>query len=134
MIDKIPVRCILLWLILVIAMILHFNYHIGEIFYGIDIVRPEANGTIPIGTHLIRNIFYHLPILWILILLYFNSKIIRLGLLIISVIYTLSHAMHLVGEMTNPDLSQVPLLTITLGISLLLTYEHFKYMKSPSII
>ena len=134
MIDKIPVRCILLWLILVIAMILHFNYHIGEIFYGIDIVRPEANGTIPIGTHLIRNIFYHLPFLWILILLYFNSKIVRLGLFIISIIYTLSHAMHLVGEMTNPDLSQVPLLTITLGISLLLTYEHFKYMKSPSII
>ena len=134
MIHKMPVRCILLWLILVITMILHFNYHIGEIFYGIDIVRPEANGTIPIGTHLIRNIFYHLPILWILILLYFNSKIIRLGLFIISIIYTLSHAMHLVGEMTNPDLSQVPLLTITLGISLLLTYEHFKYMKSPSII
>jgi len=132
--HKMPVRCILLWLILVIAMILHFNYHIGEIFYGIDIVRPEANGTIPIGTHLIRNIFYHLPFLWILILLYFNSKIVRLGLFIISIIYTLSHAMHLVGEMTNPDLSQVPLLTITLGISLLLTYEHFKYMKSPSII
>jgi len=130
MIDKIPVRCILLWLILVIAMILHFNYHIGEIFYGIDIVRPEANGTIPIGTHLIRNIFYHLPILWILILLYFNSKIIRFGLFITSLIYTLSHAMHLVGEMTNPDLSQVPLLTITLGVSILLNREQYKYWKS----
>ena len=130
MINKIPVRCILLWLILVIAMILHFNYHIGEIFYGIDIVRPEANGTIPIGTHLIRNIFYHLPILWILILLYFNSKIVRLGLFIISIIYTLSHAMHLVGEMTNPDLSQVPLLTITLCTSFLLNYEQYRYMQS----
>ena len=130
MIDKIPVRCILLWLILVIAMILHFNYHIGEIFYGIDIVRPEANGTIPIGTHLIRNIFYHLPILWILILLYFNSKIIRFGLFITSLIYTLSHAMHWLGEMTNPDLSQVPLLTITLGVSILLNREQYKYWKS----
>ena len=125
-----PVRCILLWLILVIAMMLHFNYHIGEIFYGIEIVRPEANGTIPIGTHLIRNIFYHLPILWILILLYFNSKIVRLGLFIISIIYTLSHAMHLVGEMTNPDLSQVPLLTITGGVSILLKREPYKYWKS----
>ena len=128
-----PVRCILLWLILVIAMILHFNYHIGEIFYGIDIVRPEANGAIPIGTHLIRNIFYHLPFLWILILLYFNSKIVRLGLFIISIIYTLSHAMHLVGEMTNPDLSQVPLLTITLCTSFLLNYEQYRYWKASKV-
>ncbi len=30
--------CVTLWIILIIMMILHFNYHVGEIFYGIDVV------------------------------------------------------------------------------------------------
>ena len=30
---------------------LHFNYHIGELFYGVDITKEDANGTVPIGTH-----------------------------------------------------------------------------------
>lgn len=125
-----PLRCILLWFILIIAMVLHFNYHVGDLFYGIDIVQSEANGIIPTGTHIIRNIFYHLPIIWILIMLYFDQKRIRLGLFIISIIYSLSHAIHLIGEMTEPDFSQMPLLSITLAVCLLLTWEHFKYMKS----
>lgn len=125
-----PLRCILLWFILIIAMVLHFNYHVGDLFYGIDIVQSEANGIIPTGTHIIRNIFYHLPIIWILIMLYFDQKRVRLGLFIISIIYSLSHAIHLIGEMTEPDFSQMPLLSITLAVCLLLTWEHFKYMKS----
>jgi len=125
-----PLRCIVLWFILIIAMVLHFNYHVGDLFYGIDMVQSEANGIIPTGTHIIRNIFYHLPIIWILIMLYFDQKRVRLGLFIISIIYSLSHAIHLIGEMTEPDFSQMPLLSITLAVSLLLTWEHFKYMKS----
>ena len=123
-------RCILLWLILIITMILHFNYHIGELFYGIDVARENADGTVPIGTHLIRNVFYHLPIVWILLLMLTDAKIIRVGLFAIALLYTLSHLMHLIGEMKNPDLSQGPLLFVTLLVSILLCKEHFKYLKS----
>ena len=45
-----PLKCITYWLLLVIIMMLHFNYHVGEIFYGIHVAREGANGIIPIGT------------------------------------------------------------------------------------
>ena len=105
-----PLKIIILWSLLIIAMILHFNYHVGAIFYGIDIVKDDVNGTIPIGVHVIRNIFYHLPILWILMLMYFNSKLIRLVLFLISLIYTGAHLMHLLKDLAAINLSQTPLL------------------------
>ena len=64
-----PTEVITLWGLLIIAMVLHFNYHVGELFYGIDIKREGADGTIPMRAHIIKNIYYHLPIIWILILL-----------------------------------------------------------------
>ena len=126
---KNPLRCILLWLILILMMILHFNYHVGELFYGIDVARENANGVVPVGTHVIRNVFYHLPIIWILILLFSSSKIILKSLFVISIVYTLSHTAHLIGEFQSPDLSQGPLLILTLIISIILSFEHYKYMK-----
>ena len=123
-------KCIIYWLLLVIIMVLHFNYHVGEIFYGIDVARENADGVVPIGTHVIRNIFYHLPIVWITILLTYQSNLIRVGLFIISIVYWTSHLMHLVKDFANPGFSQTPLLILALLISTILTFEHYKYWKN----
>ena len=125
-----PLRCILYWLILVIIMILHFNYHVGDHFYGIEITREGANGNIPLGTHIIRNIFYHLPIIWVIILISTKVKSIRIGLFFISLIYCAAHGLHLLKDLTNPNLSQTPLLFLALAVSILLCVEHFKYWKT----
>ena len=127
-----PLKCIIYWLLLVIIMMLHFNYHVGEIFYGIDVARENADGTVPVGTHVIRNIFYHLPVVWIIVLLSYQSNLVRVGLFIISVVYWMSHLMHLVKDLANPGLSQTPLLLLALFISTLLTLEHYKYWKTKS--
>ena len=127
-----PLKCILYWLLLVIIMMLHFNYHVGEIFYGIDVARENADGTVPVGTHVIRNIFYHLPVVWIIVLLSYQSNLVRVGLFIISVVYWMSHLMHLVKDLANPGFSQTPLLLLALFISTLLTLEHYKYWKTKS--
>ena len=125
-----PLKCIIYWLLLVIIMVLHFNYHVGEIFYGIDVARENADGVVPIGTHVIRNIFYHLPIVWITILLTYQSNLIRVGLFIISIVYWTSHLMHLVKDLANPGFSQTPLLILALFISTILSFEHYKYWKN----
>ncbi len=127
-----PLKCIIYWLLLVIIMMLHFNYHVGEIFYGIDVARENADGTVPVGTHVIRNIFYHLPVVWIIVLLSYQSNLVRVGLFIISVVYWMSHLMHLVKDLANPGFSQTPLLLLALFISTLLTLEHYKYWKTKS--
>ena len=124
-----PLKCIIYWLIIVIIMMLHFNYHVGEIFYGIDVAREGANGIVPIGTHIIRNIFYHLPIIWVIILIVSSAKLVKIGLFITSIVYVFSHLMHFIKDLANPDLSQTPLLFIALFISILLSMEHYKYWK-----
>tara|TARA_B100000614_G_C14418123_1_gene440747 strand:- start:56 stop:394 length:339 start_codon:yes stop_codon:yes gene_type:complete len=110
-------------------MMLHFNYHIGELFYGIEITRENADGTVPSGTHIIRNIFYHLPIVWIIVLILTDAKVIRAGLFIISLVYLISHGLHLAKDLSNPSLSQTPLLFISLILAILLSVEHYKYWK-----
>ena len=124
-----PLKCVLYWLILVIIMILHFNYHVGELFYGIEITREGANGQIPIGTHIIRNIFYHLPLVWVILLIFTDAKLIRGGLFFISIIYAFAHGLHLLKDLSNPHLSQTPLLFISFFIAVLLSIEHYKYCK-----
>jgi len=110
-------------------MMLHFNYHIGELFYGVDITKEGANGTVPIGTHIIRNIFYHLPIVWVIVLILTDAIFIRAALFIISLVYVLSHGLHLAKDLSNPDLSQTPLLFLSLTIAILLSIEHYKYWR-----
>mgnify|MGYP001460757131 FL=1 len=127
-----PLKCIIYWLLLVIIMMLHFNYHVGEIFYGIDVARENADGIVPVGTHVIRNIFYHLPFVWIIVLLSYQSNLVRVGLFIISVVYWMSHLVHLFKDLANPGFSQTPLLLLALFISSLLTLEHYKYWKTKS--
>ena len=127
-----PLRCIIYWMLLVIIMMLHFNYHVGEIFYGIDVAREGANGIIPIGTNIIRNIFYHLPIIWVVILILSDKKVVKTGLFFISIVYLISHFMHLVKDLVKPDLSQTPLLFLALFIAMLLSIEHYKYWRNPN--
>lgn len=109
-------------------MILHFNYNVGKIFYGIDVVGENETGQIPNSTHTIRGLFYHLPIIWILITIYIANKFVKIGLCILSFVYTIAHAMHLFGEYMKPerDISQLSLLFLVLIVSFLLNYEYYK--------
>lgn len=125
-------KLIVLWILLLIGMILHFNYHVGEIFYGIDVRKPGADGTIPASLVFIRSVFYHLPVIFVLLLLYVRTKWFATGMYIISVIYALSHLFHLVKEVqkSTPDYSQLSLLLLVVIISVMLSYEQFQWLKS----
>ena len=125
-------KCITLWVLLIIAMMLHSNYSVSGIIYGLDVRSPNATGEITLGTIIIRQLFYHLPFVWIFIIMYFETKLVRLGLFILSVVYGFAHAMHLVGEVVKgDDPSQVSLLSFTLVTAVILVLEHFKWYKQP---
>jgi len=128
---KREIRLTTLWMLTIIGMILHFNYHVGELFYGIDIVKPEANGLVPISTFIIRTLFYHFPIVWIVILMFNTKRWVNLILFCISLLYLLAHLMHLTKELmsVNKDPSQISLLGLVFGLSVLLSIEHFKFWK-----
>jgi hypothetical protein len=123
-------KLITLWALTIIGMILHFNYHIGELFYGIDVVREDATGEEPTSVFIIRTLFYHLPMLWIVFILYACKRWMYISLFGISILYALAHASHLFGELTggrNP--SQTSLLTVVFIVSILLVAEHWKALK-----
>ncbi|MCS6823210.1 MAG: hypothetical protein NZ529_02855 [Cytophagaceae bacterium] len=122
-------RITTLWMFLIIGMMLHSNYHLSKLFYGINIVRPGSNGTVPITAHLIKNIYYHIPIISLMIFLYFHSYWVRFVLFAVSLTFNISHTLHLIGEFRkpDPDASQIPLLSIVLVVSTTLTVEHWKY-------
>lgn len=125
-------KLITLWVLTIIGMILHFNYHVGQIFYGIDVVRPDATGEETTGVFIIRTAFYHLPIIWILILLYANKQWVKWGMFVIGSVYALAHASHLFGELTSKETnpSQLSLLAIVFIVSGILAVEHFRYAKA----
>ncbi len=125
------VKLITLWMLTIIGMILHFNYHIGEIFYGIDVVRPDATGKEPMSLVIIRTLFYHLPMLWIVFVLYATKSWMKISLFGISLLYAFAHASHLTGELLggkNP--SQTGLLIVVFFVSILLVVEHYKVVKT----
>jgi hypothetical protein len=124
------IRIVILWLLLVVCMILHFDYHVSEIFYGIDVKRPDANGTIPSTIVLIRTAFHFAPMAILVILMWTTSKAARIVNLALSVLYTLSHGMHLAGELKKGDNpSQMALLSVTLLLALTLVFASWKWYK-----
>ncbi|MEM1257487.1 MAG: hypothetical protein AAGH81_03075 [Bacteroidota bacterium] len=127
-------RIIILWLLTLIGMVLHFNYHIGELFYGIDVTRPDANGKVPIGVFIIRTLYYHLPMVWIFLVIYGKKSWMRFGLFLVGFGYSLSHLAHVVGELLNPEKnpSQISLLVLVFLLSAILAYEHYKYWRQKT--
>lgn len=124
-------RIAILWLIMVICMILHFNYHVSGIFYGIDVQRPDANGIQPPTLIIIRGLFHVLPMILLLVALFFDSKIVRLGTLAAAIIYVPMHAAHVVGTFkeTPLDPTQLLLLVFTFVSSIVLAYTAWKWFK-----
>lgn len=129
--TEVNYKLALFWLITIVGMILHSNYHTNGFIYEVDIVKKGANGVIPTGLIIIRNVFYHLPLIWILLIIYTNKTIINLFLFIVSIVYSGSHFAHFAAEFKKEhlDFSQIPLLLIMFTISVLIIIEHYKHWK-----
>jgi hypothetical protein len=66
----------------------------------------------------------------LVILMWTTSKAARIVNLALSVLYTLSHGMHLAGELKKGDNpSQMALLSVTLLLALTLVFASWKWYK-----
>lgn len=119
----------LLWLLMVVGMMLHFDYHVSGIFYGIDLKRPNATGEFPPTIWLIRFVFQIAPMMAVTFLLFFEVQWFRVAHFGVSVLYTLAHASHLIREFEKPDMSQMNLLSLVLVVSVLLNVVSWRWLK-----
>ncbi len=124
-------KIILFWLLLIVCMILHFNYHVSGIFYGVDVTMPNAAGKVPNSILIIRSLFHFLPLLYVIALTYYDNQKIRVANLVLSMIYASANLMHMIGEIAGKkeDLSQIMLLLITLFIFILLSHTSWLWNK-----
>ncbi|MDR6562000.1 MULTISPECIES: hypothetical protein [unclassified Arcicella] len=124
-------KIITLWILFVVCMILHFNYHVGELFYGIEIKRANATGVVPPSAAIIRFIFEILPMSLITFILFIEKPIIRKINFGIAAIFALANLAHLIEEFMSPklDLSQLNLLSFVFISSLLLTLASWRWLK-----
>lgn len=125
-------QVVVLWVIVLIGMILHFNYHVSKIFYGIDVARPGSDRTISPMVHVVRAAFYHLPMIFIALLLFIEAKWFRLAMFVISIPYTISHVGHVLKEFQKPafDWSQIVLLSLILVLSIVLNVASWNYFAA----
>lgn len=127
----------MLWTLLLVGMVLHFNYHVSKIFYVESVMRPGADGTLPPMVYVLRNVFYHLPMLFIVLTLYGKQYWLRGLLFLVSLPYTLAHALHVIDEFNKPTIDwfgQVILLGMLFGLSVLLNVTAWQYWrKNPAV-
>lgn len=119
----------LLWLLMVVGIMLHFDYHVSGIFYGIDLKRPNATGEFPPTIWLIRFVFQLAPMIAVTFLLFFEQQWLRVAHFGVSLLYTLAHTSHLIRELQKPDMSQLNLLSLVLVVSLLLNVVALRWLK-----
>lgn len=123
-------KTVILWFMLVVCMILHFNYHVSELMYGRDIKRPDADGSIPLTVLYIRIVFHFLPLIFTGILMWISKPWLKLANLILSILYTISHIFHFAGEIVRgEDPSQILLLGTTFILSVMLAIASFLWWR-----
>lgn len=128
-------RVVMIWTLLLVGMVLHFNYHVSKVFYMESVMRPGADGTLPLMVYALRNVFYHLPILFIVLALYGRQTWIRGLLFLVSLPYTIAHILHVIDECNKPTVDwfgQVVLLSMLLGLSVLLNVTSWRYWQMKS--
>ena len=121
-----------IWLMLVLCMMLHFDYHVSGIFSGVDVQRPDARGVYPPTLILIRALFQVFPMGFALLTLFFAGRAVRIINLVLAVIYAPLHGFHVAGILreTPVDPTQVQLLVFTFLLSLLLAGVSWKWLKA----
>lgn len=124
-------RLTLFWLLMCICMMLHFNYNLSGLFYGIDLKVENASGTQPPQLIVLRLLFNIVPMAFAVALMYGAQRWLRWTVLIASALYVLAHAGHLAGELrhTPPDYSQWMLLTFTLLLAALQTFTAWQWLR-----
>ncbi|MEM6294480.1 MAG: hypothetical protein AAGA54_24620 [Myxococcota bacterium] len=86
----------LLWLVLVVGMVLHFNYGVSGLRYGVSMEIDGADGTVPWSNFGIKTVFYVVPLLLAVGSTGGPGRGYRLANFGLTLLFALANVMHLV--------------------------------------
>lgn len=86
----------LLWLVLVVGMVLHFNYGVSGLRYGVALEQRGATGVVPWSNFTIKAVFYVVPLMIAVACTGGVSRWARAVIFGLSILFGLANAAHLV--------------------------------------
>lgn len=123
-------RILLLWLILIVCMILHFDYYVSEAMSGFAAQKSTGGESSGNGLVFIRTAFHVLPLLYIAVVMWTERKALRWINFVLALLYNPAHFMHLSGELKkgeNP--SQMLLLSVTAVLATMLSVASRRWIR-----
>jgi len=125
---NIKVRISFLWLSISVCFLLHSVYHLSELFFGIDIKTPEANGTVPVAAHLFRIVVELGVLIMFLLSLYAKSKSYYVFSYVWAVLLGILNVVHLGGTIVSEfqEYSQLTLLAFIVVVNIFLIIDSNK--------
>lgn len=130
----------LLWIVLVVGMVLHFNYGVSGLRYGVSIEQPGATGVVPWSNFGIKAVFYVLPLLLAVSCTMPSESRMRTAHFALSILFGIANAMHLATTTMMADdtlaYAQVVLLAAVLvaNVQLIRVVFRWRGARGPASI
>lgn len=129
--ERIKQRISLLWMIILIGLMFHIILHLVPIFYGINIVKKEANG-IPNTMVFILGLSFCVPALAILNTQYLRGntgKLINMLLSFVALIVNTGHLYEIFLTKAKSPIQFFVLIPLFF-VSIFLVRDSFKWFKT----
>lgn len=124
----------IVWLVLVLGMVLHFNYGVSGLRYGVPIEQPGATGAVPWSNFWIKSVFYVVPMLMAVACTLRPGQLGRTVHAGVAVLFSVANAMHLATTLMAADdvlpYAQVVLLSAVVVANVQLIRLTFRWRSS----
>lgn len=127
-------KTVVLWFLIVFCYLIHGYYHLGELFFGVDIKVPDATGSVPMAVHIFSILIEILPLSIGLISLYKTAKWFIWMSFIFAILLGLLNLVHL-GETIAKEpgeIRQLALLSFIVVVNILLILEINRQRKAKN--
>lgn len=128
-------KIIVLWLLILMGYILHPQYYLSGLFYGVDVKLKSAKGIEPASSHIMHLIFNILPMVIIILCMYLSNKAYRIFLLVLTALFLIANGAHLIETLQEniTDISQITLIGLIFVANLLLLAEGNKWRREKTV-
>jgi len=124
-------RAAILWIVIVFCYFIHGYYHLAELFFGMDIKIPDAQGHVPVATHLFSVFVEILPLSIGVATLFISGKWFVWTAFVFSILFALLNLVHLAMTIFKEagDIRQIALLGLIMVVNILLVSDISKQRK-----
>lgn len=126
---KLQTKIIILWLLVITGMLLHQFFSLHNLRFGVNVIKAGYDA-VPDMEMVKRLGLYLLPTIYILGIMFLESRIVRLLAFAASLFYTAFHGWHFIDELGKmKDWVQWILLTLIIVYCVVLNLASWKWYR-----